>query len=107
MAYGIETEIRGNTPEQKKDDVLSLIQDYVLWNAMELVHYANNVRENPDGTKVGGHQASSASIVTIMTSLYFDYMKGGHKISVKPHGSPIYHAIQYLLGNLDPSYMTE
>ena len=107
MAYGIETEIRGNTPEQKKDDVLSLIQEYVLWNAMELVHYANNVRANPDGTKVGGHQASSASIVTIMTSLYFDYMKGGDKISVKPHGSPVYHAIQYLLGNLDPSYMTE
>ena len=107
MAYGIETEIRGNTPEQKKDAVLSLIEDYVLWNAMELVHYANNVRENPDGTKVGGHQASSASIVTIMTSLYFDYMKGGDKISVKPHGSPVYHAIQYLLGNLDPSYMTE
>ena len=108
MAYGIGTEIIGDTPEQRDgDNLLSLIQDYVLWNAMELVHYANNVRLNPDGTKVGGHQASSASIVTIMTSLYFDYMNGGDKISVKPHGSPIYHAIQYLLGNLDPSYMTE
>ena len=108
MAYGIGTEIRGDTPVQREgDDLLSLVQDYVLWNAMELVHYANNVRVNPDGTKVGGHQASSASIVTIMTSLYFDYMNGGDKISVKPHGSPIYHAIQYLLGNLDPSYMTE
>ena len=63
MAYGIGTEIIGDTPEQRDgDNLLSLIQDYVLWNAMELVHYANNVRLNPDGTKVGGHQASSASI---------------------------------------------
>ncbi len=93
--------------ELEKDRLLASIQDRVLWNAMHLVHYANNVRPNPDGTKVGGHQASSASIATLMTSLYFDYMEKGDKISVKPHGSPIYHAIQYLLGNLDVSYMTE
>jgi len=108
VAYRVGTGFRENTSEEmEKNDLLSVIQDYVLWNAMELVHYANNVRENPDGTKVGGHQSSSASIVTIMTSLYFDFMNGGDKISVKPHGSPIYHAIQYLLGNLDLSYMTE
>ena len=89
------------------DDLLSLVQDRVLWIAMQLVHHANNVRSNPDGTKVGGHQASSSSIVTIMTSLFFDFMTSGDKVSVKPHGSPVYHAIQYLLGNLDSKYLTE
>ena len=82
------------------------IQDRVLWLSMNLVHHANNVRPNPDDTKVGGHQASSASVVTIMTSLYFDFMRAGDRISVKPHAAPVYHAIQYLLGNLDPSYLT-
>ena len=89
------------------DELLSLVQDRVLWIAMQLVHHANNVRSNPDGTKVGGHQASSSSIVTIMTSLFFDFMTSGDKVSVKPHGSPVYHAIQYLLGNLDAKYLTE
>ena len=89
-----------------KDHILEQIQDRVLWLSMNLVHHANNVRPNSDGTKVGGHQASSASIVTIMTSLYFDFMRAGDRISVKPHAAPVYHAIQYLLGNLDPSYLT-
>ena len=53
------------------DELLSLVQDRVLWIAMQLVHHANNVRPNPDGTKVGGHQSSSASIATIMTALFF------------------------------------
>ena len=92
------------TPEDL-DDVLLTIQDRVLWLAMQMVHYANNIRPNPDGVKVGGHQASSASVVTIMTSLYFDYMRSGDRISVKPHASPVYHAIQYLLGNLEERYL--
>lgn len=87
-----------------RDSILRQIQDRVLWLSMQMVHYANNVRHSPDG-KVGGHQASSASVVTIMTSLYFDYMRAGDRISVKPHASPVYHAIQYLLGNLDGKYM--
>ena len=70
-----------------------------------MVHFANNVRPNLDGLKVGGHQASSASVATIMTSLYFDFMRSGDRISVKPHASPVYHAIQYLLGNLDKEYL--
>jgi len=88
-------------------ELLESVQDHVLWLAMQLVHHANNIRKNPDGTKVGGHQASSASIVTLMTSLYFDFMNNQDRISVKPHGSPVFHAIQYLLGNLDSSYLTE
>lgn len=90
-----------------RNQTLLGIQDRVLWLAMQLVHHANNVRVNRDGSKVGGHQASSASIVTLMTSLYFDFMEMGDKISVKPHGSPVFHAIQYLLGNLDRKYLTE
>ena len=96
-----------NTESQSSIELLEAIQDRVLWVAMQLVHHANNIRKNPDGTKVGGHQASSASIVTLMTSLYFDFMNSQDRISVKPHGSPVFHAIQYLLGNLDASYLTE
>lgn len=81
------------------------IQDRVLWLAMQLIHHANKVRENPDGSKVGGHPASCASMVTVLTSLFFDYMKPGDRIAVKPHASPVYHAIQYLLGNLDQKYL--
>ena len=89
---------------QDHDTTLRQIQDRVLWLSTQMVHYANNVRYSPDG-KVGGHQASSASVVTIMTSLYFDYMRTGDRISVKPHASPVFHAIQYLLGNLDRKYL--
>ena len=88
------------------DQVLEQIQDRVLWLSMNMVHHANNVRKSSDGSKVGGHQASSASVVTLMTSLYFDFMQAGDRISVKPHAAPVYHAIQYLLGNLDPKYLT-
>ena len=99
------TAIRGQIDAyQDRDTTLRQIQDRVLWLAMQMVHHANNVRHSPDG-KVGGHQASSASVVTIMTSLYFDYMRAGDRISVKPHASPVYHAIQYLLGNLDGKYL--
>ena len=84
---------------------LEEIQDRVLWLATYIIHYANNVRPSPSGLKVGGHQASSASVVSIMTYLFFEYMNAGDRISVKPHASPTYHAIQYLLGNLDHEYL--
>jgi pyruvate dehydrogenase E1 component len=83
------------------------IEDRVLWLSTLIVHHANNVRPNPDKpTKVGGHQASSASVVSIMTALYFRFLEAGDRVSVKPHASPVYHAIQYLLGNLDAKYLT-
>ncbi|MCE2464416.1 MAG: hypothetical protein J4F46_11060 [Dehalococcoidia bacterium] len=87
------------------DDLLAKIQDRVLWLSTQMIHYANNVRPNSDGVKVGGHQASCASVVTILTSLFFDYMQAGDRIAVKPHASPVFHAIQYLLGNLDQQYL--
>jgi pyruvate dehydrogenase E1 component len=85
---------------------LEQIQRRVLWLAALMVHHANHVRPNPDGTKVGGHQASSASMVTILTALYFHYLRCGDRVAVKPHASPVFHAIQYLLGNLPQQYLT-
>jgi pyruvate dehydrogenase E1 component len=86
-------------------DVLAEIQQRVLWLATRIVDAANHDRDTGDGVKVGGHQASSASLVSVMTALYFAYLDAPDKVSVKPHASPVYHAIQYLLGNLDRSYL--
>ena len=72
-----------------------------------MIHYANSIRENPDGVKVGGHQASSASLVSLMTALYFRVLAAGDRVSVKPHASPIFHAIQFLLGKLPPEKLKQ
>ena len=87
--------------------VLESIQNRVLWLSTQIVHYANNIRDNPDGLKVGGHQASSASIVSLMTALYFHQLRGGDFVAVKPHASPVFHAIQFLLGNLPAEKLTQ
>src|SRR5881227_2171194 len=86
---------------------LEHIQERVLWLATRMIHEANHVRPSTDSTKVGGHQASSASVVSIMTALYFGgWLRAGDRVSVKPHASPVFHAIQYLLGNLERRYLT-
>jgi pyruvate dehydrogenase E1 component len=79
-------------------DVLAELERKVLWLASWTVHNANHLRETGDSLKVGGHQASSASLATIMTALYFAVLKPEDRVAVKPHASPIFHAIQYLLG---------
>ena len=79
-------------------DILRELEKKVLWLASWTIHNANHLRENTDGVKVGGHQASSASLATIMTALYFDVLRPQDRVAVKPHASPIFHAIQYLLG---------
>ncbi len=84
---------------------LDAIQRRVLWLATNIIHHANHLRPNPDKTKVGGHQASSASVVSILTALYFHYLRAGDRVSIKPHASPAYHSVQYLLGNLDREYL--
>mgnify|MGYP003345681229 FL=1 len=86
---------------------LERIQERVLWLSTRMIDYANRERENLDGLKVGGHQASSASMVSLMTALYFNYLDGEDRVSVKPHAAPVFHAIQYLLGNLDKKYLTQ
>ncbi|MFA5775193.1 MAG: transketolase C-terminal domain-containing protein [Ilumatobacteraceae bacterium] len=97
-------------------DVLERIEQRVLWLAVRMVDYANRQRPPepaPQGRdaefaiKVGGHMASSASVVSIMTSLWFGHLNGDDKVSVKPHASPIFHAIKYLTGELDRSYLTK
>ena len=98
---------RGPRFQQAPDlEVLGRIQQRVLWLATRMIHEANHVRANADGTKVGGHQASSASVVSILTALYFGgWLRAGDRVSIKPHASPVFHAIQYLLGNLDRRYL--
>jgi pyruvate dehydrogenase E1 component len=70
----------------------------VLWLAVWMIHHANHIRPKRDGLKVGGHQASSVSSATLMTALYFDVLRPEDRVAVKQHASPVYHAIQYLLG---------
>ena len=87
-------------------DTLRAVEQRLLWLSTAIVDHANRARPNPSGLKVGGHQASSASIVSIMTALWFDQLQQGDRVSVKPHASPVLHAINYLLGELDESYLT-
>ena len=78
--------------------MLRAIERRVLWLSTWMIHHANHVRPNADGLKVGGHQASSASVATLMTALYMDVLRPSDRVAVKPHASPVFHAIQYLLG---------
>jgi pyruvate dehydrogenase E1 component len=78
--------------------ILTALERKVLWLATWTIHNANHLRENSDGVKVGGHQASSASLAAIMTALYFHTLRPQDRVAVKPHAAPNFHAIQYLLG---------
>ncbi len=88
------------------DRALYAVEDRVVWLATSIIHHANRVRPSRDGVKVGGHQASSASLATIMTALWMEHLTGDDRVSVKPHASPVLHAIEYLLGTLDEKWMT-
>jgi pyruvate dehydrogenase E1 component len=78
---------------------LSALERKVLWLSTWMIHHANHLRPSRDGLKVGGHQASSASLVTLMTALYFDVLRPQDRVAVKPHAAPVLHAIQYLFGH--------
>ena len=84
-------------------ETLRQIEQRVLWLATRIVDVAN--RRGGGQIKVGGHQASCASMVSIMTALWFDHLNSADKVAVKPHASPVFHAIQYLIGELDRSYL--
>jgi len=88
------------TPDAAGDDlaILAELERRILWLATWTIHNANHNRDKPDGLKVGGHQASSASLATIMTALYFRVLRPEDRVAVKPHASPVFHAIQYLFG---------
>ncbi len=82
-----------------KLDHLKTIEQRLLWLSSWIVHNANHLRTKEDGdVKVGGHQASCASMVSILSALYFDTLKREDRVAVKPHASPVFHALQYLMG---------
>ena len=92
--------------ESALSSVMSQVEQRILWLSTAMVDHANRVRPNPSGLKVGGHQASSASMTTIMTALWFNHLTADDRVSVKPHASPVLHAINYLLGQLDEDYLS-
>jgi pyruvate dehydrogenase E1 component len=85
-------------PPEARLEYLVALQQKVLWLAVWMIHHANLIRPKRDGLKVGGHPASCASLVTLLTALYFDVLGPEDRVAVKPHASPVFHAIQYLLG---------
>src|SRR5215207_11352220 len=78
---------------------LAALERNVLWLSTWMIHNANHLRPSRDGLKVGGHQASSASVATLMTALYLEIMRPQDRVAVKPHAAPVFHALQYLLGH--------
>ena len=81
------------------------MEQRLLWLSHWMIHHANHLRTKTDEIKVGGHQASSASMVSIMTALYFSALRPEDRVAIKPHASPVFHAIQYMMGNLDRTRM--
>src|SRR5436190_8861528 len=79
-------------------EALKILDERLRWLAAWTIHHANHVREHADGLKVGGHQASSASMTAIMAALYFHALGENDRVAVKPHAGPVLHAIHYLLG---------
>jgi pyruvate dehydrogenase E1 component len=87
--------------------MLSEIERKLLWLSTNMIHHANNVRPNPDKSKVGGHQASAASSVSILTALYFHLLRATDRVLIKPHASPVFHAAMYLMGHHPKSRLTQ
>src|SRR5260221_11553383 len=88
----------GPGDDAERRTLLRALERKVLWLSTWMIHNANHLRPARDGLKVGGHQASSASVATLLTALYFDVLRPEDRVAVKPHASPIFHAIQYLFG---------
>ena len=86
-------------PTDRSTAHLKTVEQRLLWLSHWMVHNANHIRPKQDGIKVGGHQASSASMVSIMTALYFSALRPEDRVAVKPHAAPVFHAMQYLMGN--------
>jgi pyruvate dehydrogenase E1 component len=91
-------EIRPIKPGLERLDALAAVERKLLWLASWMIHHANHIRPNRDGLKVGGHQASCASVTSIMTALYFEILRPHDRVAVKPHAGPVLHAINYLFG---------
>src|SRR3546814_12822885 len=61
--------------------LLRQLERKVLWLSSWMIHNANHVRESRDGLKVGGHQASSASLATLMTALSFHVLRPQDRVA--------------------------
>ncbi|EOD25688.1 putative transketolase [Emiliania huxleyi CCMP1516] len=77
---------------------LQALESRVNWLSSLMIHHANNERPKRDGLKVGGHQASCASSVSILTALYTKVLEPQDRVAVKPHAGPVFHALMYLMG---------
>ncbi|MCH9751252.1 MAG: transketolase [Alphaproteobacteria bacterium] len=77
---------------------LDALEQRLLWLSSWTIHNANHIRPSRDGLKVGGHQASCASMTTLMAALYFHVLRPKDRVAVKPHASPVLHAVEYLYG---------
>jgi pyruvate dehydrogenase E1 component len=86
--------------------ILKALERKLLWLSAWTIHHANHIRPNRDGLKVGGHQASSASVVSIMAALYFGILRPQDRVAVKPHAGPVFHAMNYLLGRQGQDKLT-
>ena len=84
--------------DARRAEILRALEKKLLWLSSWMIHHANHIRPNRDGLKVGGHQASCASIVSVMAALYFEILRPQDRVAVKPHAGPVFHAINYLLG---------
>ena len=90
---------RQDTPDEaRRIEILHALERKLLWLSAWMIHHANHIRPNRDGLKVGGHQASCASSVSILAALYFGILRPADRVAVKPHAGPVFHAINYLLG---------
>ena len=85
-------------PEAARLRLLHAIERKLLWLSAWMIHQANHIRPNRDGLKVGGHQASCASVISIMAALYFEILRPQDRVAVKPHAGPVFHAVNYLFG---------
>lgn len=99
LSHRLSSKIGKQLSKEEKIVAIREIQNKCIWLASFMIHNANNIRPKRDGLKVGGHQASSTSLATIIPTLYFASMRENDRIAIKPHASPIFHSINYLLGN--------
>jgi len=86
------------TDPSRRGAALHELERKMLWLSAWMVHNANHIRPNRDGLKVGGHQASCASVISIMAALYFEILRPQDRLAVKPHAGPVFHAVNYLFG---------
>ncbi len=104
-----DTQIQ-NTPPVHFDDLiqgLDALEERLLWLASWTIHNANHIRPSRDGLKVGGHQASCASMTTLMAALYFHVLRPQDRVAVKPHASPVLHAAEYLFDRQSQSQLEQ